>query len=73
MYELKEAPAKLQLLQQQLLQVCHRPLIEEDLLTMKSLIDNFLFNDRLRYIDEFIEEFGSTKDDFDEWMHDPGK
>lgn len=73
MYELKEAPVKLQLLQQQLIRVCNKPMIEEDLLTIKSLVDNFLFNDRQRYADEFMEEFGSTKDDFDEWMHDPGK
>lgn len=73
MYELKEAPVKLKILQQQLLHVCNKPMIEEDLLTIKSLVDNFLFNDRQRYTDEFMEEFGSTKDDFDEWLPDPGK
>ena len=48
-------------------------MIGEDLLTIKSLVDNYLYNDRQPYRDEVMEEFGSTKDDFDEWLYDPGK
>ena len=72
MGELTEKPAKL-VLQQQLLQLCKKNMTEEDLLTMKSLIDNFLYKSQQRYADDLVEEFGSTRYDFDEWLHDPGK
>ncbi len=61
------------LLQQQLLQLCARDITEESLLTMKGLIDTFLYKKEQKYADEMIEEFGCTRYDFDEWLHDPGK
>jgi hypothetical protein len=72
MRERTEKPAKL-LLQEQLLQLCTREITEEGLLTMKSLIDNFLYKRDQKYTDELAEEFGSVRYDFDEWLHDPGK
>jgi len=73
MYNMMETPTRLKMLQQQLLQLCSRQMIEEDVATIKSIIDNYIHYGRRKYEDEVLEEFGSTKDDFDEWMHDPGK
>ena len=76
--QLRDQPIELHIyglgnLQQQLLQLCSRQMIEEDVATIKSIIDNYIHYGRRKYEDEVLEEFGSTKDDFDEWMHDPGK
>lgn len=73
MGELMTEPAKVLLLREQLLQMCSKVITEDDLLTMKSLIENFLHKKEYRYEDDIPEEFGSTRYDFDEWLHDPGK
>lgn len=68
-----ETPTSLRALQQRLLQLCSRQMIAEDVATIKALIDNYIHYGSRKYEDEVFEEFGSTKDDFDEWRHDPGK
>lgn len=68
-----QTPQKLQLLQAQLQRLCNRNMIDEDVLTIKTLVDNYIHQGGRKYEDEVLEEFGSTKYDFDEWRHDPGK
>lgn len=74
MSELLTKNTKLQALRGQLARICNHPITEEDLLTMRSLIDTYFAGNRQKYYNEEVpEEFGAPKDDFDEWMHDPGK
>jgi hypothetical protein len=73
MSELMRPSAKFTLLQNELLRLGTSNITEDDLVVIKGLIDGFLYNGRLKYEDEVVEEFGSTRDDFDEWVHDPGK
>ena len=73
MSELTEVPSKFTSLQQELLRFCSRNITEDDLLSIRGLIDHFLFSRSPKFAPELIEEFGSTRDDFDEWRHDPGK
>lgn len=65
--------ARFAYLQQELRRLCGCNVTEEDLLTLRGLIDTFLYNRPQKHLTEPIEEFGSTRDDFDEWGHDPGK
>ncbi|HVX49668.1 MAG TPA: hypothetical protein VHB48_05895 [Chitinophagaceae bacterium] len=73
MNEMMMEPAGMLFLREQLQRLCSRVITEEDLLTIKNLIDNFLHKKDYRNEDEMPEEFGCTRYDFDEWLHDPGK
>ncbi|HWB24464.1 MAG TPA: hypothetical protein VG738_03245 [Chitinophagaceae bacterium] len=73
MGELTMEATRVLLLREQLLQICSKVITEDDLLTMKSLIEGFLHKKEYRSDDDMPEEFGSTRYDFDEWLHDPGK
>lgn len=74
MSELTITPTKLQVLRSQIQQLCSHPITEEDLLTIRSLVDTYFAGNRQKfYNDEIPEEFGAPKDDFDDWRHDPEK
>lgn len=73
MRELTRPSGKFSLLRHELLRLGSTDITEDDLLAIKGLIDSLLYKGHARYEDEMAEEFGCTRDDFDEWMHDPGK
>ena len=74
MSELLTTVTKLQALRGQLAQICNNAITEDDLQTMRSLIDSYFASSRQKhYFDEVLEEFGAPKDDFDDWRHDPEK
>lgn len=73
MSELTTAPTKLQALRGQIQQLCSHPITEDDLLTIRSLVDTYFAGSRQKFYSDEIPEFGAPKDDFDDWRHDPGK
>jgi len=75
MSELMRPSAKFTWLQHELQRLDGCNITQDDLLTIKTLLDSVLYNGQLKQDDEMemAEEFGCTRDDFDEWVHDPGK